>query len=248
MGPPVKTPDTSIDLWKETVSGKYFWLLLSLLVMVLIGPLFSHLSYGRYFTEIIHTCVLMGAVYVIIRNHRHLMLVIFATLGAGSLKLVLHLQTTESSAAVFLMHLLLTGFVFYVIIVILRDVLSSHRVTTDTIKGAICVYLLIGLIWALLYSYCAHLDPTSFALATTEVSVDQMPFHRERFGITVYYSMVTLTTLGYGDITPTAPITRSLAAIEAVIGQIFLTVLVARLVGMHISTMSSNRSSSNAQD
>jgi hypothetical protein len=115
---------------------------------------------------------------------------------------------------------------FYGVAVILPFVLSQRIVTLSVILGAICVYVFIGNVFATIYGFGAAVDPGVFdppqdASATTT-----------RFG---YFSFVTLTTLGYGDITPAAAWIRSVAVVEALIGQIFLVVLVARLVGMHIA-------------
>lgn len=86
-------------------------------------------------------------------------------------------------------------------------------------------YLLIGLLFALLYTVIARADPTLF------VPVQDLD---ERNGL-FYFSFVTLTTIGYGDITPAADWVRSIAVLEGLTGQIFLVVLVARLVGMEIA-------------
>jgi hypothetical protein len=115
---------------------------------------------------------------------------------------------------------------FYGVALILPYVLSQRIVTLSVILGAICVYVFIGNVFATIYGFGAAVDPGVFdppqdASATTT-----------RFG---YFSFVTLTTLGYGDITPAAAWIRSVAVVEALIGQIFLVVLVARLVGMHIA-------------
>lgn len=91
--------------------------------------------------------------------------------------------------------------------------------------GAICVYFMIGLLWALIFSTLELLQPGSFQMPQgqgTELS---------HFS---YYSYVTLTTLGYGDITPISPPARSLALLEAIMGPLYIAVLIARLVGIHI--------------
>ena len=104
------------------------------------------------------------------------------------------------------------------------DVLHHPRVTVGTISGSICVFVLIGIAWMLMYGI------------TDQILVDA--FHglspkggRERSGELFYFSFVTLTTLGYGDITPARPETMSLATLEAVVGQLYLVVMVAAFVG-----------------
>jgi voltage-gated potassium channel len=123
--------------------------------------------------------------------------------------------------------ILLTGCV----IVVLAYIFRSPRVTLDVMLAAVTAYLLIALAFAALYSVVFHLDSQGFRLpewierGTVEVVHTEM----------VYFSLVTLATLGYGDILPSSPFTQMLAVLEAVIGQFFMTVLVAWLVGMFIS-------------
>lgn len=118
---------------------------------------------------------------------------------------------------------------------ILHDVLGGERVTTDRLCGAISVYLLLGLIWALIYSTICYLDPNAFAGALFEhESFRDGELRHQAFSLATYYSFVTLSTLGYGDVVPVAPAARVFAWLEAVTGQLYLAVLIARLVGLHI--------------
>jgi voltage-gated potassium channel len=125
-----------------------------------------------------------------------------------------------------LAFILLTGCV----IVVLAYVFRSPRVTLDVMLGAVTAYLLIALAFAALYSLVFHLDSQSFRLPEwiERGSVEGMRTEM------VYFSLVTLATLGYGDILPSSPFTQMLAVLEAVIGQFFMAVLVAWLVGMFI--------------
>jgi len=114
---------------------------------------------------------------------------------------------------------------------IFRHVLKTRRVTTNTIWAALCVYIFMGLLWAFAYTILMRLNPGSF-LAPDELLLGTGQLSISDF---IYYSFITLTTVGYGDITPVSAAARSLSSFEAVAGQMYLTVLVARLVGMHIS-------------
>lgn len=118
-------------------------------------------------------------------------------------------------------------FFCFVAVILLFHVFGHERVTSDTIAGSICVYLLIGIIWTFAYQAIYFFDHSAFRnVATGSLSpaatVDL-----------VYYSFSTLTTLGYGDITPLSKPARMFAVTEAMVGQIYLTVLVARLVGLY---------------
>src|SRR5204863_7015600 len=101
--------------------------------------------------------------------------------------------------------------------------------SADSIYGAFCGYLLVGLIFGHLYRCLEALSPGSF-----HGNADFMAHVQdERYThfLLVYFSFVTLTTVGYGDITPASEATRGLAVVEAVIGQFYLAVLIGELIG-----------------
>ena len=116
--------------------------------------------------------------------------------------------------------------------VAMEQVLFSGPVDGNKIIGAVCIYLLLGLIWTTLYLIVAELVPGAFN------GLGDGPWD-ETFPDFVYFSFVTLSTLGYGDISPLAPVARFLAFAEAIVGQFYIAVLVASLVGIRISRQSS---------
>jgi len=113
-----------------------------------------------------------------------------------------------------------------------KQVLFTGVIDGNKILGAICLYLLLGLIWAVL-----------FTLLQLELSgsFQAMQHHNQWYVLFpdfVYFSFVTMTTLGFGDIAPTLPIARFLVYLEAIVGQFYLAILVASLVGSRMSTLS----------
>ena len=124
------------------------------------------------------------------------------------------------------------GFYDYaeVIASILGFVLKSKGVNREIIYAAILLYLLAALLWAFLYTFLELVDPESF-----NIDLDQPQGYLLVFQ---YYSFVTITTLGYGDITPVTEVAKAFSVLEAVIGQLYLVVVVAWLVGMHVSRKS----------
>jgi Ion channel len=119
--------------------------------------------------------------------------------------------------------------------VLLASVLRNERVTAGKIYGAIAVYLLIGFTWAFLFDLLDFAQPGSFHLPDLNPTPGYEPYLR-RYDPTnsIYFSFVTLTTLGYGDVTPSTVLARTLVWLEAVTGQMYLAVLVARLVSLQI--------------
>ena len=100
--------------------------------------------------------------------------------------------------------------------------------------ASLCVYLLMGVLWAILYSLLQIVEPGSFAFSFADGESEMMRWGGNQGEIALYYSFVTMSTLGYGDIIPTSSLSRTCAALQAIVGQLYLAVLVARLVGLHI--------------
>ena len=111
----------------------------------------------------------------------------------------------------------------------LRDIiLPSHTVTLELITGTVNIYLMIGLAFAFLFGQVEHMQPGSFTGLEEQAAASESMF------AFVYFSYITLTTLGYGDITPLTPLATTLSYLEAIFGQLYLAILVARLVGLYI--------------
>jgi hypothetical protein len=110
-----------------------------------------------------------------------------------------------------------------------QHVMFSGEIDGNKIVGAVCIYLILGLVWAFAYLMVAEIFQTSFGVLTYAE-------WQKNLGDAVYFSMVTLTTLGYGDITPKQPVVRFMAFMEAVTGVFYTTVLVASLIGMRLAS------------
>ena len=125
----------------------------------------------------------------------------------------------------------------------LRSLLKQRKVTGETISTSISVYLLLGLTWALLYIVIFTRDPEAFSFGTSpRVSAEHM------FPIFIYFSLTTLSTIGFGDITPLTLQARYAAVAEGITGQFYLAILVARLVGMQMSQAATPSMSTPADD
>ena len=121
-----------------------------------------------------------------------------------------------------------SAFIALVAVRILLYVIRQQTIATETILAALCVYLLFGVVWGLAYALVEQLTPDAFRFPeTVSASAIQQQL--------LYFSLVTLTTAGYGDISPQSPFAQALANLEAILGQIYLAVLVARLVGIQVA-------------
>ncbi len=120
-------------------------------------------------------------------------------------------------------------FFFYLIVLLLRMIVVSDEITSNTLYGAACVYLLLGMMWTTLYGFINEVFPGSIF---SGILPDAYHHHKE-INEFLYFSYTTLTTLGYGDITSITPVGRLMAVFEAMTGQLFLAFLVARLVSLY---------------
>lgn len=120
----------------------------------------------------------------------------------------------------------LVGLVFYIGAAVTcgHQVLFTTTATSNAIAGTLAIYLLLGLIWATLYAITLYFIPGAFKGIDLETGVDAFPR-------VLYFSYVTLATLGYGEISPAAPISKTLAYLQAVTGTFFLAIVVASLIG-----------------
>ena len=124
-------------------------------------------------------------------------------------------------------------FFFLMIVIILRQISRETSVNRNVIFGAVTVYLLIAFTWGSLFATLYLLDPGSFRNLAVPIDANFsiVPFW--------YLSFFTITTLGYTDIAPTSDLARSLAVIEAVVGQLYLVLQVSLLVGLRVSAVAS---------
>lgn len=122
-------------------------------------------------------------------------------------------------------HLILFFLMVSSAFVIVREIFSARKVTRDTIEGGVCVYLLIGIAWSYLYNLLLIIQPQAFNLNLSSNLQDDL----------LYFSFLTLTTVGYGDILPVSPLARVCANLEAIVGILYPSIYIARLVGQYSS-------------
>jgi len=135
-------------------------------------------------------------------------------------------------------NFLTTAFAVTTLVMILKYVLTQRHVNSNVIFAAVSVYLLIGIVFGTVFSWVAYADPGAFDPPQQVETGDSSLF---------YYSFVTLTTLGFGDISPVTEGARALTVIEALLGQVYLVVLIARLVAMHIARRQTERATVEAE-
>ncbi len=135
-------------------------------------------------------------------------------------------------------------FLSFSIVAILRFIFRSEYVNGNVIFASLCVYMLLGTLWAYGYAFIEGVLPGSFRFNGNELAMNQpLDIGGVQSISTFYFSFVTMTTLGFGDIVPVSSSAKMMATLQAVMGQLYMTVLVARLVGLHISHAAATRRS-----
>lgn len=208
--------------------------LAALIVMLCVAPFVEELTYGPVIDKVLITLVLILGVLAVGRSHRTLVLAVVLMLPALLAGWISHFQpqllppTVHNIAA-----LVFLGFVEYQL---LHFVFRAPRVNSEVLCAGISGYLLLGILWMSAYMLVSRLNPVD-------------PTHPGAFAFTVgamtphalsqfeayYFSFITLSTVGYGDITPISPGARTLAMMEAMTGTLYMAVLISRLVALYSS-------------
>lgn len=206
-----------------------FFYLLGALLFLLLGTALAHdLGMGGepLLRVAIYSVLLLVGIWSLKGGRRFFVAgMTFAVLGIAFNVLAI------SSDAVIFQHLSLLAMLGYLIVAIiftLQQVIFGVEMNLNRLVGAVCVFLLLGLIWSFAYALLELIAPGSFKGLSPGLGPDADSSW-------LYFSFVTLTTLGYGDITPVSAMGRSLAFMQAVAGQFYIAVLVAGLVSAYIS-------------
>ncbi|MGD2140148.1 MAG: ion channel [Burkholderiales bacterium] len=207
-------------------------LFFALLFFLVSYPLFEARSMASIGLDVLFSIILISSTYAL--SHQRKVLVAALVLGVPTFASWWLVRFFDTSALNLFGLAVSIAFFVFVIGVIMTTLISRDEVTADLIFGAMSVYLLIGVAWAFLYAFVELLSPGQFNFGSLISEAAIRESHGE-LRLFTYFSLVTLSTLGYGDITPLTPLARSLASLEAVAGQLFIAVLIGRLVGMHIS-------------
>lgn len=231
-----KLPSSTEGLKKPRFSR----LLLTLVLMMVSTPLIELAdsafgpATGGIVITITFSMVLVASVLAIGEGSRQVRITFIATVLCIILSFIAN--SSDASAVTVLKDGLTCLLLFYIVALISRFLLRQKRVTGDLIAASLCAYLLLGLSWAHIYSIVAYTDPVSFKFSDAIVSDDaRMRFGNRHTGTTIYFSFVALTTLGFGDISPVSTTARMLTITEALMGQIYLLVLVSRLVSLNVT-------------
>ena len=222
-----------LGLARHNWPGRFTILLATILLLLVTQPLFSRHAFAQTFATATISLVLLSAIYAFRATKTYFTIALILMVPSLGSRLVLQFTanpTLEMAGAVS-SCLFLTVTVFALV----SRLFTVKRVTFDIISAAICAYLLIGVAWAYAFAVVELRHPGSFSAALFQRPAGNMAPLLASLHTFIYFSFVCLTTTGFGDILPVSEGARSLSVMEAVFGQLYMAILIARLVGLEIA-------------
>ena len=216
--------DTCRPFIQICFKNRFIFLLIFLLIMIAVTPLDEVLGGFGILTDLVTSVVLILAIYSVSQKRLHT--VIGVLLAVPMIVALWSNLVGDYSWLQITGHLCGIAFLAFLIVVIIQFILSQDEITRDLIAAAAIVYLSLAAMWSFAYTLIEMMHPGSFAIP------DQSAGSKVN---AMYYSLVTITTLGYGDIPPVTNVAKTCSTLEAVIGQLYLVIAVAWLVGMYVS-------------
>lgn len=211
----------------EGALGRHSFMLGSLIVLLVALPLGQAVSGSTTRFPLLLALVLISA--VVVNSHQRWIFVVASLIGIGSVAGIGYAAYFDSQPVRILGELLGLGLLGFTTLVMFNSLIQANQVSRDTIVGGICVYLLVGLCFAMVFIVMTDFNPG--ALLQDGQAIQISASDSSAYATTLlYFSFVTLTTLGYGDVVPQGDMARMFAVTEALIGQLYL----ARLVALYV--------------
>jgi hypothetical protein len=212
----------------------------ALIAVILVDALMPNAVARGRVSDLMVAAVLIAALVETIRLRRNAIWALVLGLPAVAARVVSAFLPDSMAQNTTVLGLSAVFFVF-LIWNLLHDINRSDRPTSEKVFGALCAYIFIGLLFALIFAHLEYRDPGSFS-TSNDLLAEKVAGESMQLQTFTYFSFVTMTTLGYGDITPVTDNAQTLAWLEALIGQLYLAVMVAGFVATHISeSMRKNR-------
>jgi hypothetical protein len=215
----------------EATTGKFGFLLLALVVLILTAPVIADGLVGRIGLSLFGASVLVAGLYAAQPGRRSL--VIGLVLASTDLAIGRLADLDRTGWTLILQAVLWLCTMVFVAVAILEVVLSSRPVTIETLQAAFCVFLLLGLIWTYLYIFIELVSPGSFQVqGATRQTFGEERTRRLGFLRFLILSYSTLTSRGYSELVPVSNFANICGCLQSMMAQVYLAVVIARLVGM----------------
>ncbi len=208
------------------LQARFSYLFFTVVLLFLLRPFVMIPRAVTFVTSIFVWFLIISCVWAVHEKHKHQWLVVFMAVTAILTDLLDFILKNEATS--WMSQIMIILFLCYAVVTVLFYLAREKNVTADMIMAGASEYVLIGVLWASLYSLIETAYPGSFSFAGP----------KDRSGF-LYFSFVTLTTTGYGDLLPVSVQARSLAMLEQLTGQLFIAITVARLVSLY--TVSGNK-------
>lgn len=203
------------------MKSRFAYIVLAIILVILAVPFIRHAGLlGWLASTLLIAMIPLASYYALSTGHTRAVILLLLSLPFILFDVLLffhkgsYLQSMTFGFGVLLY--------LYIIVLLLKSLLAQETITTDMIYCAISIYLLIGIMWAGVYGFMETLSPGSFSATNGHVDF-------------FYFSFVTLTTVGYGDVAPLTVLSKRLAVFEAGMGSIYMAIIVALIVGRYLS-------------
>lgn len=204
------------------MKSRFIYIVIAIVLVILVSPFLRQAgALGWLTSSLLVAMIPLASYYALYRDKKRAMIIIFLGAPFVLLDAVSHYYVNRYLPTI--MYGFGTALYLYITILMLENLLARKKITTDMIFCAISIYLLLGVMWAGVFAVLESVSPGS--LSGIPGSIDY-----------VYFSFVTLTSVGYGDISPLTTLSQRFAIIEAAMGSIYMAIIVALIVGRYISS------------
>ena len=212
------------------MKNRFIYIILAILLVMLVSPFIRYTGKsGHFITTLLAAMIPLTSFYALTTDRKRAIIILFIAAPFVLLDLIdmffthRYLMIVEYSFGTILY--------FYIIFLLLRNLLSYRVITANLIYCAISTYFLIGIMWAGIYTVLEGISPGSISGISKPEDL-------------IYFSFVTLTTVGFGDVAPLSILSRRLAVFEAAMGSIYMAVIIAMIVGRYMSMQGEQNSES----
>ncbi len=211
--------------WERILQNKYNHLLMTVVFILIAYPLLESTEAKFPIIPLLLLAAITPALWVGLSRKVFLPVITIGVAGFAFNTYAFFGHKELANETILILLILYAVFYFLAIAILMKKISSNKVISSDTIKGGISIYFLLGLFWAVLYMILLTFNEN----ALSNIHEDAVAFD------CYYYSFTTLTTLGYGDIAPVAKYAKILAIMEAVTGPVYLAIFVAQLIGLNIA-------------
>lgn len=212
---------------RTLLKNRYILLLVSIILFLLVPAFIVERVFLKFLiVSILLTVLLFQSMVVVFNNKKYVAIGIVFGVLAIAFSWIAFYYPYDVRILLTLADSLFFLFFLFISIILISHLVKSKKVEKETIIIASSIYFLLGILGGFIFEICYHLIPNSLKIPG-DISLQVSDF--------IYFSFTTMTTLGYGDITPTVPQTQTIAILLSVIGQLYLTIVVALLIGTYLS-------------